>query len=154
MPRSSKWHLFPPNPACTSSLVHMCPMPHQLHSSWFYHLGNIAEECKLVKSANQEAPQCAISSGPLLPTPISGPNVFLSYFILKNSQNGTPICAYFGITWYVWHCLLNQIDASIWFNKQCQTYHVTPKYAQIHLKDKNICIIKTNMFRDIPIDGN
>jgi hypothetical protein len=46
------------------------------------------------------------------------------------------------------HCLLNQMDASIWFNKQCQTYHVTPKYAQIHLKDNNTCNIETNIFRD------
>jgi hypothetical protein len=46
------------------------------------------------------------------------------------------------------------MHASIWFNKQCQTYLVTPKYAQSHLKDKNTCNIKTNMFRDIPIDGN
>ena len=43
------------------------------------------------------------------------------------------------------------MDASIWFNKQCQTYHVPPKYAQINLKDNNICNIKTNIFRDTPI---
>jgi hypothetical protein len=108
----------------------------------------------LVRSANQEALQCAISSGPLLPPPILGPNVFLSYSILKYSQNGRPIFAYFGITWYVRFCLLNQMDASIWFNKQCQTYLVTPKYAQIHLKDKNTCNIKINMLRGIPIDSN
>jgi hypothetical protein len=27
------------------------------------------------------------------------------------------------------------VNEAIWFNKQCQTDHVTPKYAQIHLKD-------------------
>jgi len=43
------------------------------------------------------------------------------------------------------------MDASIWFNKQCQTYHITPKYAQIHLKDNNTCNIKTNIFRTTPI---
>jgi len=51
----------------------------------------------LVRSKNQEAPQCAISSGPLLPPPILGPNVFFSYSFLKHSQNGSPICVYFGI---------------------------------------------------------
>jgi hypothetical protein len=29
---------------------------------------------------------------------------------------------------------LLKVNASIWFNKQCQAHHVTPKYAQIHLK--------------------
>jgi hypothetical protein len=120
--------------------------------SWFLLiLLNIITWAILVKSANQEAPQCAVSCSPLLPSPILGPNVFLSYSILKHSQNGRPICAYFGITWYVWHCLSNQMNASIWFNEQCQTYHVTPKYVQIHLKDNNTCNIKTNIFRDTPI---
>jgi hypothetical protein len=41
------------------------------------------------------------------------------------------------------------MDASIWFNKQCQTHHVTPKYAQIHLN--NTRNIKTNIFRNTPI---
>ena len=41
------------------------------------------------------------------------------------------------------------MGASIWFNKICQTYHVTPKYAQIHLKDNNTCNI--NIFRDTPL---
>jgi hypothetical protein len=27
------------------------------------------------------------------------------------------------------------VNETIWFNKQCQTHHVTPKYAQFHLKD-------------------
>ena len=35
--------------------------------------------------------------------------------------------------------------------EQCQTYHITPKYAQIHLKDNNTCNIKTNIFRNTPI---
>jgi len=30
--------------------------------------------------------------------------------------------------------LLSVIE-TIWFNKQCQTHHVTPKYTQIRLKD-------------------
>jgi len=30
--------------------------------------------------------------------------------------------------------LLSVIE-TIWFNKHCQTHHVTPKHAQIHLKD-------------------
>jgi hypothetical protein len=30
----------------------------------------------------------------------------------------------------------------------CQTYHVTPKYAKIHLKDNNTYNIKTNIFRN------
>jgi len=29
---------------------------------------------------------------------------------------------------------LLKVNASIWFNKQCQAHHATPKYAQIHLK--------------------
>jgi len=29
------------------------------------------------------------------------------------------------------------------------TYHVTPKHAQIHLKDNNTCNI--NIFRDTPL---
>ena len=41
--------------------------------------------------------------------------------------------------------------ASIWFNKQCQTYHITPKHAEIHLKNNNTCNIKTNIFRDTPL---
>jgi hypothetical protein len=30
------------------------------------------------------------------------------------------------------------VNKTIWFNKQCQTLHVTPKYAQIHLKDGTV----------------
>jgi hypothetical protein len=33
---------------------------------------------------------------------------------------------------------LLKAKASIWYNKQCQIYHVTLKYAQVHLKD--LCI--------------
>jgi len=151
MPRPSKWSLFPKNPARTSSLDRKCPIPHPIQFRDFYSFFNIfITWAILVMSANQEARQCAISSGPPLPPSIVGPNGFLSYSILKHFWNGRSISAYYGVMWHVWH-LLSQMDASVWFNKQCQTCHMTPKYAQIHLKDNNICNIKTNIFRDTPI---
>jgi len=120
--------------------------------SWFLFIfPNFSTWAILERSANQEACQGAISSSPLLPPSILGPNDFLSYSILKHFWNGRLICAYYGTMWYVWLCLLSLMDASIWFNKQCQTYHVTPKYAQIHLKDNNTCNIPTNIFRDTPL---
>ena len=64
----------------------------------FIHSSYIITWAILVRSANQETPQCAISSSLLLPPHILGPNVFLTYSILKHSQNGRPICAYFGIS--------------------------------------------------------
>jgi hypothetical protein len=30
---------------------------------------------------------------------------------------------------------LLKVNVSIWYNKQCQIYHVTLKYAQIYLKE-------------------
>jgi hypothetical protein len=100
------------NLAHTSSVTHMCPMPHPLHSSWFYRLDKICDKCK-----SRSNSVCNILWSPVT-SPQLRPKCLPQHSILKHSQHGRPICAYFGTTWYVWHCLLNQMDASIWFNNQ------------------------------------
>ena len=37
-----------------------------------------------------------------------------------------------------------KVSASVWFNKQCQAYHVTPKYSQMHIRYNNIRNTKGN----------
>jgi len=41
---------------------------------------------------------------------------------------------------------LLKVSASVWFNKQCPAHHVTPKHAQVHLKED--VILKTNLRGD------
>jgi hypothetical protein len=113
MPRSSKWHLIPPKPCThTSSLTHMCPMPHPVNSSWFYQLDKICDKWK-----SRSNSVCNILWFPVN-SPWPRPKCLPQDSILKHSQNGRPICAYLGSVWYVWRWLFTLCRSNL--NPYCK----------------------------------